>query len=697
MERRKFLKLSSGTAIGLGININGISGNFLDWLSPATTCNDVSERILVIVRMAGANDGLNTLVPLNQYGAYETLRPTTKLATSGANSLLNLDGTLPLNNQLGLHPSMTGFKNLYDAGKLRIIHSVGYPNPNYSHFVAENIMFSGKDGNSFNNIKTGLFGRYLDTIYPGLSGNPQIMMPDPLALHFGSSNSVLGLDHDHGTAEYNMTSIATSLYGQLTPMTNSIPNVSEYYDNINYIKFLENGIDAYYDRIQSVFSAGFNSSASYPNTDLARQLKTIARLVKGGSKTKIFQTTLGGFDTHANQVVSGASHTGNHATLLANVSGSISSFMNDMAALGLEDKVMVVSFSEFGRKARENGSLGTDHGDIAPMFVIGKHVVPGVLGTPPNLTNVYGGSDGRFFASERQFDYRQVYTTLLQDWLGASDSVLNNAELNDFQTQKLDLVKTTHNAYPSCLSSYAIDCTIDTTVSNNANIVFEINGWSYYSFANSLEDYVFAIEKKPIGVGSNTNDFEVEVEISEMLCSNTYTNYMKHSGSEATVAAGQFFNIDVVSIQKPNGSVNIRWFLNPLKITDLTNGAAALQTTIGATTNSPILFLKKNNTKLNLPKNLREDGLGLHYAVTPLVLAATGTEFGKSYHQFDNVLNIDKTGAGAFKRLSNLPFNAPVYNYTTQPPIPNQKGSIHFNTFSKTFEGYDGTNWVPLH
>jgi uncharacterized protein (DUF1501 family) len=192
MQRRQFLKLSSGATVGLGLTTNGIASEFLDWLRPSTNCIEVSDRVLVVVRLAGANDGLNMVVPLSQYGQYETLRPTIKLNQTGTGALINLDTTQSSNNLVGLHPSMTGFKSLYDSGKLSLIHNVGYPSHNYSHFLSENIMFAGKDGTTDDQVQNGFIGRYLESIFPNLSGNPQPFMQDPLALHFGSSNASLG-------------------------------------------------------------------------------------------------------------------------------------------------------------------------------------------------------------------------------------------------------------------------------------------------------------------------------------------------------------------------------------------------------------------------------------------------------------------------------------------------------------------------
>ncbi len=694
MQRRKFLKLSSGATVGLGITTNGIGSQFLDWLKPSINCIEVSDRVLVIVRMAGANDGLNMVVPLSQYGQYETLRPSIKLNQNGTGALINLDTTQSSNNLVGLHPAMTGFKNLYDNGRLSLIHNVGYPSHNYSHFLSENIMFAGKDGTTDNQLQTGFLGKYLESIYPNLSGNPQPFMLDPLALHLGTANASLGFTHEHGTSEYNMTSLQGTLFGQLGQM--ALPQTSEYNDALNYINFIESGMDGYYNRVLSVFNAGFNSTASYPNTDLAKQLRTIARMLKGGSKTKVFQTTLYGFDTHVSQVVSGANHTGNHATLLGNISSSISSFMADLNALGLEDRVMIVSFSEFGRKAKENGSLGTDHGDIAPMFVVGKHVSPGILGTPPNLNNVYGGTDGRFFQTERQHDYRQVYTTLLQDWLGATNTALTSAELSAFQTQKLNLVTTVQNAYPSCQVASGINCDSNPLTITKANLVHEDLGWSYYASPNNSTNYLFAIEKQPTGTGANTNPINIDIEITEMICSSNSNKYFKKSAStEATFAAAYYFNTKVTSVVKPNGFINIRWFLDEQFITELNNAALEFQTTNGSSQLSPIMYLKKINSKLTLPDNLRTDGLGIHYACEIMNFSGTGQYNNKSFQQFNNITKIDGTGGGVFKRVSSLSTNDSAYNIPLN--IPSQKGSIRFNNNTKTFEGHNGSKWEPMH
>jgi uncharacterized protein (DUF1501 family) len=445
LGRRGFLKVS-GT---LGLSSPLILNNSYAWASaaPFANCDPVSDRVIVMVRMAGANDGLNTVIPLNEYTQYSFLRPDIKLNNTGPNSII------ALNSDIGLHPSMFAFSDLLNAGKLAIINGVGYPKPNYSHFDSENMMFAGRDGNNPTNLVDGMMGRYLESVLPGMAGSPNRLMEDPVALHFGNSNPCLIFNHTHNkNIEYNATSMQGTLFGMLAPEI-YLPDESDYGKIQQFLRGVEKSMDAYYNRIISVFTAGNNSPVTYPNTNLARQLRTVARLIKGGSKTKVFMVTIGGFDTHDTQaIIAGSAHIGAHANLLSDVSNSISSFQNDIELLGIGDKVMTVTFSEFGRQVKQNGSTGTDHGNIAPFFVIGKGVQSGIIGAHPSLNvpaNANQSSSTAFYypASERKYDYRQIYGTILQDWLGANNTVITETKLDSASigaegSTKLNLVKT---------------------------------------------------------------------------------------------------------------------------------------------------------------------------------------------------------------------------------------------------------------
>lgn len=449
MNRRKFLEMISMAGVGTPFLLNGMPSRFMNqFMDFNFSCDAVNERVLVILRLAGANDGLNTVIPVNQYDNYANLRPNIKIAQTGTGAYIPLDTTVALTKQVGLHPSMTGFKSLYDSGKLTLLNGVGYPNPNYSHFRSENLMFAGKDGSNNQDLLDGVFGRYLGNLYPGLSGNPTTQNPDPLAIQLGNLNPCLFYEHvTEKNIEYNLSGFQNTLFGGLQNLI--IPQQSEYNDLLDYIKGVATSMDTYYNRVMAVFNAGNNSTTSYPTSTLAKQLKTVARLIKGGSKTKIFQVNLGGFDTHVNQIQSGSTQLGNHANLLADISNSISAFQADIEALGIGHKIMTITFSEFGRQVRENSSLGTDHGDIAPFFVIGNNLSGGVMGDHPLFTNT---TSYYYSQAQRKFDYRQIFASLLQDWLGADSGLISSTELQDFvtPTNKINIVSSSSVASAVC-------------------------------------------------------------------------------------------------------------------------------------------------------------------------------------------------------------------------------------------------------
>lgn len=447
MDRKEFLKLASLAGVGAPFLLNGMPSRFMNhFLDVQPDCSIVNDRVIVILRLAGANDGLNTVIPISQYDTYANLRPTIKIANTGSGGYIPLDSSVAAEQQVGLHPSMTGFKSLYDSGKLTVMNGVGYPNPNYSHFRSENLIFAGKDGTSNGDLPDGIFGRYLAALFPGLAGNPTIQSPDPLAIQLGNLNPCLFYENAvERNIEYNMTGFQTTLFNSLKSTV--VP--SEYNDLLNYIKAVEISMDTYYNRVLQVFNAGNNSTTTYPNSTLGKQLKTVARMIKGGSRTKIFQVNIGGFDTHVNQIQTGSTHLGTHANLLADISNSVAAFQSDIEILGIEDRILTVSFSEFGRQVKENASVGTDHGDLAPFFVIGKGISGGIMGNHPAFTNT---TSFYYNQNQRKYDYRQIFASLLQDWLGADSGLISATELQTFVTpeNKIDIVSPNQKATVVC-------------------------------------------------------------------------------------------------------------------------------------------------------------------------------------------------------------------------------------------------------
>jgi uncharacterized protein (DUF1501 family) len=455
MKRRHFIKLSSAaSAIALTpFELQAAMKSFM----PVVDCPDISNRKLVLINLAGANDGLNTIVPLNQYDIYSNLRPTIKVPISGANKYINLDSTLPDNQQIGLNPALTGMKSLYDKSWLRIMQSVGYPSQNKSHFKSTDLYLTGNDGNSLlNGQDTGWIGRFMELYYSDL-----IVETYPLAVEIGSNNTSLGFhaEEAHGLSLNISGQDPAGYYSVLNGLGGAPPlNIpdSDYGKQLEFITNTDALSNTYAESISNAFNSGKND-ISYPDSDLANQLKTVARLISGDLSTKVYMVRISGFDTHNAQVQGVGEALGKHHSLLTDLSESMEAFINDLNNQNLADDVVGLTFSEFGRKAAENGNLGTDHGEIAPMFVFGKPVAGGVSGTNPDLTEAT--SSNNYQIKTVQYDYRQTFATLLQNYLGADDAIIDatffNHTLNEsFVNLRIeDLLKSEFDISKGCIPS----------------------------------------------------------------------------------------------------------------------------------------------------------------------------------------------------------------------------------------------------
>lgn len=455
MKRRHFIKLSSAaSAIALTpFELQAAMKSFM----PVVDCPDISNRKLVLINLAGANDGLNTIVPLNQYDMYSNLRPTIKVPISGANKYINLDSTLPDNQQIGLNPALTGLKSLYDKSWLRIMQSVGYPSQNKSHFKSTDLYLTGNDGNSLlNGQDTGWIGRFMELYYSDL-----IVETYPLAVEIGSNNTSLGFhaEEAHGLSLNISGQDPAGYYSVLNGLGGAPPlNIpdSDYGKQLEFITNTDALSNTYAESISNAFNSGKND-ISYPDSDLANQLKTVARLISGDLSTKVYMVRISGFDTHNEQVQGVGEALGKHHSLLTDLSESMEAFINDLNNQNLADDVVGLTFSEFGRKAAENGNLGTDHGEIAPMFVFGKPVAGGVSGTNPDLTEAT--SSNNYQLKTVQYDYRQTFATLLQNYLGADDAIIDatffNHTLNEsFVNLRIeDLLKSEFDISKGCIAS----------------------------------------------------------------------------------------------------------------------------------------------------------------------------------------------------------------------------------------------------
>lgn len=411
MKRRSFLRraipVSTIPFLLSGHRLQAFgSSPFLDRLAALAAGTD---RILVLVQLNGGNDGLNTVLPRDQYAA---------LAAARSNILIPEAKVLPLTAVTGLHPAMTGLHALYQEGKLAVVQSVGYASPNFSHFRATDIWLTGSDSGQI--LSSGWLGRYLDVEYPGFpAGYPNAGAPHPPAIQIGSvvSPGLQGPAVTMGMAISNPN--ATYILPGAVDVAPDTPAGHE----LTFVREVAEQTSQYATLIRNAATAGKNLSALWPTSgsnSLADQMKIVAQLISGGLQTRVYVVSLGGFDTHAGQVVGGAADTGTHATLLGRVSGAIAAFMDDAQLQGFQERVVGLTFSEFGRRIKSNASTGTDHGAAAPLFVFGSKVLGGVYGNNPSLPAVAGANDN----IAMQFDYRRIYASVIRDWFGATASQL---------------------------------------------------------------------------------------------------------------------------------------------------------------------------------------------------------------------------------------------------------------------------------
>lgn len=418
MQRRKFLKQTIQGALLPSI-LGGLSvkawanSPLLQSLSGAN-----NDHVLVLVQLSGGNDGLNTLIPLEFYSDYNRIRP---------NIAIPENRVLALNNNLktGLHPSLTGMQQMYNEEKLCAIQAVGYPSPNGSHFRSMDIWLTGSDTNQY--LSTGWAGRYLNHQFPNYPiGFPNDVMPDPLALQIGSVLSPVFLS----PTGFNALAIDESLnfYNLIDAIQDPVPNTPSG-NELTYLRTVAKQTNRYAEAITSA-AAKVTQQSPYPADNyLAAQLKAVAKLVARGLKTKIYMVSMGGFDTHAGQVNGGNTLTGNHSALLKQVSEAITAFTKDLKFLGVSNRVLGMTFSEFGRRMQSNGSLGTDHGAAQPVFLFGDAVKQGVLGKNPDIPATTQAIDN----VPMQYDFRSVYSTILRDWFCLPPNEVENVLLKNYQ------------------------------------------------------------------------------------------------------------------------------------------------------------------------------------------------------------------------------------------------------------------------
>jgi uncharacterized protein (DUF1501 family) len=392
LTRSEFLRQMALLSGGVGLGISGMPAQAYAQLPAGIATSVPTGNALVIIQLVGGNDGLNTVIPAEN-DIYFAKRPDIAIKKENA---------IALKNGMYLHPSMAPIKSLYDQGNVSIIQNVGYANPNRSHFRSTDIWNTGSDANVV--WEEGWAARYLADRYP----NYPITMPtQPMAIQLGSVESLL-FQSDLG--RFGTVFEDPNLFYQLVSGTladDEIPPATLAGDELAFLKQISSTSIQYSKVIRDGALKGANR-VTYPNTNLSKQLGIVARLISGGLETPVYLCTIGGFDTHANQLTQ-------HANLWKQISEAVAAFQKDLKAQNISEKVTLMTFSEFGRRVNQNGTAGTDHGTAAPLFVIGDTVRGGMIGENPSLTNVDASGD-----IKSMFDYRQIYSTVLRDHLGLS-------------------------------------------------------------------------------------------------------------------------------------------------------------------------------------------------------------------------------------------------------------------------------------
>ena len=403
-NRRSFLQAlglsGAGTMMLGGMPLSASSNSKL----AAAISNSESDRVLVIIRLKGGNDGLNTIVPIYDYDTYALQRPTIKH---------NLSDLTTLSSDFGMPNYMDDLLNLWDNGAMKVVHGVGYKNPSQSHFAGSDIWAST---DLTNNTQSGWLGRHFEELYPEYLLNPPAV---PAAVQIGSIGNLIfdGPSNNYAFSVANPDQLQTIAQNGTVHDMSSFPECI-YGEQLEFMRGTTNTTYQYAGTIHDAYSQGTNNFA-YMDSDLGQQLSVVARLIKGNLGTKVYMVSLDGFDTHANQV-------DEHRDLLIDLSNSIKTFYEDLAQAGFDDKVLSMTISEFGRRTYENGSNGTDHGKAAPLMLFG-HAIQGngFVGQHPDLNNDDGAGN-----LEYTQDFREIYASIMQEWLCIDPDLVDEALLN---------------------------------------------------------------------------------------------------------------------------------------------------------------------------------------------------------------------------------------------------------------------------
>lgn len=376
-------------------------------------------RILVVLQLAGGNDGLNTVVPYAD-DAYHRARPRLGI---GQKEVLRID------DHIGFNPLLENFHRLLGEGQLGVVQGVGYPNPNRSHFRSTEIWATATDADR--TARHGWLGRYFDAACSGEESSAGVALAGqtPQAFHGPGSHTISFKDPHQFRFEAGGAADPEALEEMVAQFGGASGSPGGEGESGSTIGMLAGGgmsgggegdvldflrrtsLDAQVASEEVERLAAAAGGGDYPASRLARDLRFVARMIEGGMPTRVYYVSQGGFDTHANQQPT-------HQRLMTELDGAIGAFVKDLGAQGNLDRVLLMTFSEFGRRVTENGGGGTDHGAAAPLFLVGGATRPGIHGKHPSLTDLNRGD------LIHSVDFRSVYATVLEEWLGTNSSAV---------------------------------------------------------------------------------------------------------------------------------------------------------------------------------------------------------------------------------------------------------------------------------
>ncbi|MHC4112064.1 MAG: DUF1501 domain-containing protein, partial [Planctomycetota bacterium] len=395
--RRDFLKATLGASTLL--SFASAAPNFLARsVMAASSRRKERDTVLVVVQLTGGNDGLNTVVPYDD-DEYGRNRSTLRLPTKELHKI---------NSVQGFHPRMKAFARLYKQGHLSIIQGVGNPNSDRGHENAMRIWHTADPDRL--NRQTGWLGRAADSVWNPNETNTPAVFVGPIAQPFGLNAEKVIVPSIRSLGDLATGQMPGSPKGHSqAKRTSEIPRKDKANPLLSFLQHCTVNTYANSRRIEAVTRASANT-AEYPSFKLAADFRTVAQLIRADVGIRIFFTEfggggIGGFDNHANQL-------GNHCALLHQLSESVAAFVNDLKRDKMLDRVLLMTFSEFGRTVKENGRRGTDHGSAAPIFLAGGKLKGGLIGSRPSLTDLDNG------APKFHTDFRRVYATVLEKWLG---------------------------------------------------------------------------------------------------------------------------------------------------------------------------------------------------------------------------------------------------------------------------------------